>query len=250
MQTEKRPTIKDNLLLLIDNKEYWLICFSLTGLFFVVTGIQYWLPSYLKSVYNLTEDQAAVFYTTTSITAPIAGVIIGGIVTSALGGYNTYKAHRLQQVLGCMAVISAAPIPFVDFSVFAVLIWFVLFFGGCVLPQVTGIMLNTVEETKRSSANSIAVLCYNLFGYLPAPSFYGFASALANSKDEKGEMRSDSRVPMGCLLYSTFFSITFLVVGINSKLKKEKLKDGMNLYGTTGETMPTGRNESEMIARS
>ena len=55
----------------------------------MVTGIQYWLPTYLKDVYELSEDKAAVFYTTTSITGPIAGVILGGIVTSYFGGYNT-----------------------------------------------------------------------------------------------------------------------------------------------------------------
>ena len=78
------------------NKEFWYICFSMTGLFFVVTGVQYWLPTYLKEVYSLSEDEAAIFYTTTSITAPISGVIVGGVVTTYLGGYNTIKAHRLQ----------------------------------------------------------------------------------------------------------------------------------------------------------
>jgi hypothetical protein len=44
-----------------------------------------------------------------------------------------------------MAVLSALPIPFVDKTHFSYLIWFLLFFGGFLLPQVTGIMLNTVE---------------------------------------------------------------------------------------------------------
>lgn len=80
-----------------------------------------------------------------------------------------------------MAVVSAVPIPFVDFKVFAFLIWFLLFFGGFLLPQVTGIMLNSVEESKRTSANSIANLFYNLFGYLPAPSFYGMVSSIVGN---------------------------------------------------------------------
>jgi sugar phosphate permease len=70
------------------NKEFFLLCGSLTGLFFVVTGIQYWLPTYLKNVFHLSPNQAAIFFTTMSITAPISGVIIGGIITSQLGGYN------------------------------------------------------------------------------------------------------------------------------------------------------------------
>lgn len=35
-------------------------------------------------------------------------------------------------------------------------------------------MLNSVEESKRISANSLAQLAFNLIGYLPAPTFYGF----------------------------------------------------------------------------
>jgi hypothetical protein len=43
----------------------------------------------------MSEDDAALFYTTTSITGPISGVIIGGVVTTYFGGYNTVKSHRL-----------------------------------------------------------------------------------------------------------------------------------------------------------
>ena len=209
----EEPTLKENLKSLMGNVEYWCICLSLTGLFFVVTGIQYWLPTYLKDIFNLGADDAAVFYTTTSITGPVGGVIVGGVVTTHLGGYNTYKAHRLMQGVGLLAVACALPVPFVNFGNFAYLIWFLLFFGGFLLPQVTGIMLNTVDDSKRTAANSVATLCYNLLGYLPAPSFYGMVSAIANNPV--------SRVPMGALLYSTLISISLLIYGINSKLAKE-----------------------------
>jgi hypothetical protein len=56
----------------------------------------------------------------------------------------------------------------------ALFMWLLLFWGGFMTPQVVGIMLNSVEENKRISANSLAQLAFNLFGYLPAPTFYGF----------------------------------------------------------------------------
>ena len=34
-------------------------------------------------------------------------------------------------------------------------------------------MLNSVAESRRTTANSIATLIYNLCGYLPAPFIYG-----------------------------------------------------------------------------
>jgi hypothetical protein len=42
--TEREPTFKKNLENLQTNKEFISICLGLTGLFFVVTGVQYWLP--------------------------------------------------------------------------------------------------------------------------------------------------------------------------------------------------------------
>lgn len=64
----------------------------------------------------------------------------------------------------------------------------------------TGIMLNSVSEYQRTSANSLANMLYNLFGYAPAPIFYGFISKISGG--------DTSRWPMGCLLYSTIFTIT------------------------------------------
>jgi hypothetical protein len=194
----------------------------------------------------LDADEAAVFYTTTSITGPVGGVIVGGLVTTQVGGYNTYKAHRLMQFIGVMAVLCALPIPFVNFGHFAYLIWFVLFFGGFLLPQVTGIMLNSVDENKRTSANSVATLCYNLFGYLPAPSFYGMVSAIIGNPA--------SRIPMGALLYSTFISISFLIIGINYKLNREYHEKLLNVPGGgTGETYVNNSdkhsNEQELVEK-
>lgn len=72
-------------------------------------------------------------------------------------------------------MISALPCPFIDnFYLFFVFIWLLLFFGGFIVPVVTGILLVSVKPNERTVANSIANLAYNLFGYLPAPFIYGF----------------------------------------------------------------------------
>jgi hypothetical protein len=86
------------------------------------------------------------------------------------------------------------------------LYWLLLFFGGFILPPITGVMINSVKEHQKPSANSIANLCYNLFGFLPAPSFYGAISSLTGGVN--------SRIAMGCLLFSTLFSIGALLYGM------------------------------------
>lgn len=85
--------------------------------------------------------------------------------------------------------------------------WFLFYFGAFMLPTLTGIMLNSVNEERRTTANSVATLWYNLFGYLPAPFVYGFVSTLGTD-----EIHS-SRWAMGCLMYASVITFILLLLG-------------------------------------
>lgn len=159
---------------MLTNKCFALLCASLTGLYFIITGIQYWVSDYL--ITELGQDESVVFITFAiiSITGPVLGVVVGGNVTTALGGYNSEKALNLTCIIAVFCLICAVPIPFIDnFFVVSGLLWFLLFFGGSILPCMTGIMLNTVDQSLKTTANSLANLSYNMLGYLPAPFVYG-----------------------------------------------------------------------------
>lgn len=43
------------------------------------------------------------------------------------------------------------------------------------MPNLTGILLNSVPQGERAVANSVANFFYNLLGYLPSPFLYGLA---------------------------------------------------------------------------
>lgn len=119
------------------------------------------------------------------------------------------------------------PIPFCDNIHYMVLfLWLLLFFGGFIQPQVLGILLNSVEENKRISANSLAQLAFNLFGYLPAPTFYGLIAQIAGDET--------SRVPMACLLLTIVFTISALVFSVQRKLEAEgKFTILSRMFGST-----------------
>jgi hypothetical protein len=153
---------------------------------------------------------------------------------------------RLQCILGGLSVISALPVPFTEtFTIFAIEIWLVLFFGGAILPQVTGIMLNSVPESKRTSANSIANLCYNLLGYMPASAFYGLVSSVV--KTIKGYDDEESKIPLGCLLYTTLFTISLLFYGIYLRLKGHELKQDGVIMGETGSSVKLSKMEKPLL---
>ena len=90
-----------------------------------------------------------------------------------------------------------------------------MFFGGAVLPSITGIMLNTIDGNLKTTANSLANLSYNLIGYLPAPFIYG---AIYDSGQGK-----NSRLAMSALMFSPIISISALQIGAYYLVKTDLL---------------------------
>lgn len=123
-------------------------------------------------------DRAVVstVFAVVSVTGPILGVIFGGFISGKIGGYNDPRCMRVTAAVSVFAVIASAPAGFIPASIFVlqvVLLWCLLFAGGFIMPNITGMMLNTVEEHLKTSANALANMCFNVFGFLPSPYIYG-----------------------------------------------------------------------------
>lgn len=79
--------------------------------------------------------------------------------------------------MAIFCVTSAIPIPFItNYWLFVGLLWFLLFFGGYMMPSLSGIMLESIDSNFKATGNSVANLSYNMLGFLPAPSVYGFVN--------------------------------------------------------------------------
>ena len=212
---QQEQSIAEKLSSLRKNNVFARFALSLSGLYFVVTGIQYWMPDYLRQVFGATEEVIAWYYSALTFTGPISGVVIGGIVTSKLGGYNDHRAQKVLRMVCFGAVAVCIPSPLVNsIEVYCTLLWLLLFFGGFILPPLTGIMLSSVENQQKASANSLANLAYNAFGYFPSPIFYGLVSQISGG--------GSSRWPMGCLLYSTMLTISFLRPALDEVIRKRE----------------------------
>jgi len=121
------------------------MCGALSILYFIITGLQYWMSDYFIVV--LGQDETVVFITFSimSITGPVVGVVVGGNITSCYGGYRAKKSILATLIMACFCIVSAVPIPFLnDFKTAVMCAWLLLFFGGAILPSMTGMMLSTV----------------------------------------------------------------------------------------------------------
>ena len=91
------------------------------------------------------------------LTGPILGVIIGGLIINRLGGYTSPTAIKVVLIYGLLAGGFGLPFPLVNSFYLAVsFLWLMLFFGGCLIPCVMGIMISSVPKYLRSFANSNA----------------------------------------------------------------------------------------------
>ena len=151
-----------------------------------------------------------------SITGPVLGVVIGGNVTSALGGFRSQKSLMLALLIASLCVATAAPIPFLnDFWIFVACLWFLLFFGGFNMPCLSGIMLESIDPKFKATGNAVANLSYNLIGFLPAPSVYGFVY-------DYGE-GNNARAAMATLMFTPAISLVCIVLAALYLVKTDKL---------------------------
>jgi MFS family permease len=134
----------------ICNLLYICVTLGLCSMFFIVTGVQFWITSYLIDILGNNPVHVVIIFSTISITAPLAGVIVGGTFADRYGGYkgkNTLKAIKLCCAFGVIAFVFAFPLGFLTSLIYiTVLLWTFLFFGAAIVPVGTGIMVSSVRK--------------------------------------------------------------------------------------------------------
>jgi MFS family permease len=150
----------------ICNPLYISVTLGLCSMFFIVTGVQFWMTSYLIDILGNNPITVVIIFSTVSISAPLAGVIIGGTFADKYGGYkgkNTLKALKLCIAFGLVSFVFSFPLGFLTSLIYiTVLLWTFLFFGAAIVPVGTGIMVSSV---RRYNINFIKGLSGHLFKY-------------------------------------------------------------------------------------
>ncbi len=220
---------------------------SASCLFFVITGIQFWISYYMEIVLEIDKKTVFICFSIVCITAPTLGVVAGGFLIQRFGGYDDSRAIENCLKLGYVAMLISLPIPFISsVPLFVIFIWLLLFFGGSIVPGLTGktkplnlnigIMLCSIPEGIKEVAYSFTHLCYNLFGYLPAPILYGLVNNVTGCEK--------SRCGLGFLMMFSVLGVGFLFTATltSRKLLEEKAKEK-----ELGENLTFDEKEKERI---
>lgn len=195
------------------NKVFIFSVLGLANLCFVITVIQFWGTDYMENVLNIPAKTSSLAYMIVCLTAPTIGVIVGGIIISCLGGYESINASYMTLLGAISASLLTLPIPLsktlYSYNGF---LYGVLVFGGMIFPSILGIILNSVPIQKRAIASSITVIFCNLLGYIPAPFFYGLLNDIF--KESKPNLANTI-----CMYYSILGAVFIALSVIARKIK-------------------------------
>ena len=159
---------------LFSNSLYFYCLLSMCTLYFIITGIQFWISDYMIFVLNANQQQVFISFSIVCVTAPVLGIAYGGYAIQMVGGFTSIHAIDKCLIFAIIAAVFGVLSTFIfSFFPFVVLIWLLLFFGAAIMPGLTGIMLNSLGDYSKEIANSVTHLCNNLLGYLPSPLLYG-----------------------------------------------------------------------------
>ncbi|KYK70273.1 transporter, major facilitator family protein, partial [Toxoplasma gondii TgCatPRC2] len=158
---------------LLMNRLYVITTLGMSTLYFVVTGIQFWVTEYMVVVLKFGKINVVVLSTLCFLTAPTSGIWCGGYICDQCGGYRGGQqrmAVRVATVFAGLAALQAVACVYVsDIYRFAGLLWGSLFCGAALVPVAIGMILSSVPVHHRSLSSAVSQFAYHIFGWFAAP---------------------------------------------------------------------------------
>jgi MFS family permease len=158
---------------------------SLCSLYFVVSGLQTFVMSYLRAAPFYASTQTIVLgFGCVVVTAPVFGVVAGGVLLDRIGGYhgNIYKASLFGLAWGVGAAVLAVVCVFIETTwMFLFVVWLLLFCGGAIIPPGTGISMASLPESLRPTGSSVSQMACNFLGNFLGPLACGWIAEQSGS---------------------------------------------------------------------
>ena len=186
--------------------------------------------------YNLV--MVGIGFAVVSATSPVAGVIFGGKSVQRIGGYkNVYAALRLCSYFAFAAVMAAVATAFVTiFWLIMITIWLLLFFGGAIVPVLTGILMAVTPQQLQPLASSMSITVFQILGYCLAPVLCG---VIAEQK-EFG-LRGGFRVVLFWSGFGLLFNYFSMYWAHRRDLRKEERKKELKSLAMMGSLSNDGK---------
>ena len=165
---------------IICNIPYMLITLYRTNRLFIFVAIDFWFSDYLQnSLFVYEPYKIFLSYSFTIVSAPLLGLILGGIISNKIGGpkgKNSFKAMFYLQILSVIfGFLSNFPKNIIYFTLFMSIYMLLNSASGLISISAS---YAVIPKNLIGTATGIYSVVVNLAGFLPAPYAYAFLKNL------------------------------------------------------------------------
>lgn len=142
---------------------------------FIITVIFQWMKHYLTNVLGISDNKADFLFIIFSTTSPLLGVLFGGFIVQKIGGYSHNNCLYFMFFNSTICTILSIIIFFVrDYAAFSIIMWFIIFCGASIVPNLSGSIISTLPHDLKGSGYALSNILHSIFGHLPAGFVYGY----------------------------------------------------------------------------
>ena len=135
-------TMRQQICYILTTFDFMGILVTLTTLYLIISGIQYWITDYVQSVLGHSKEQAFMIYILVGALGPVLGVAFSGVIFDKIGGYHGRRTPMLFTVfLVVSASLGVISVIWANVYICSACILLQLFFGGLCVPVLTGFMI-------------------------------------------------------------------------------------------------------------
>jgi hypothetical protein len=131
-----------------------------------------------------------------------------------LGSYTNPNTNFLCLVLYLILTLAALPLSFLPSSLkyfFFRLVWIIMFFHGFMEPNLTGILVNSVEAPYRATTSSLYIFLVMSYWFLSAPYNYG---SLMDVTEDDNEVNRSPWGMRGVTFYTLLGVLTLVIASL------------------------------------
>jgi MFS family permease len=133
------------------------------------------MKKYLTDVIQLSESTAEIAFVVTCVTAPLLGILVGGLILQRLGGYQKISALYIVLINSLCCGLLAISAAFTTNSIaVGFILWTYLFLGAMIDPCILGSLLASLPLELKGSGYSLQYIASSIIGVSSAPFLYGF----------------------------------------------------------------------------
>lgn len=160
---------------------------GLTFLLFMATVFLFWTTDYCYNVLHAKHDEVLYVFIVVCATAPTLGYLIGGsMIDIAVVGHMPKHSIALSFLFSMLSLLSTFSVRLLPgIYSFGIALWVILFSSSSVFSTLHTAMLGSLCHELKAAGNSVSVIIFNSFGYLPAPFLYGFIYEKSQNSDPK-----------------------------------------------------------------